>query len=263
MRAPRSASKELVVGDIREESRCELSEGRQVYCAPAGGQHADANTTGTLPLSTDPAVKEVGVDAGYALRENVLRAPDIAVGNVPVRPGWIVGAPPLAVEYADTGTDEKDLQTKVQELLAGGTRYVWVVRLVGLRRVEVHQPGAAVQRYTQGEVLTAPGVLQNSVRVEALWDREAAMEAALRNLLQRQGYGSVGEIRAEGEARGEAKGNVDGVARALLTVLTARGFVVDDTTRTCTERCQDLAVLTDWIARAATATTLAQVFATA
>ncbi len=273
MSAPRPVSKGLFVDDIREGSRSELSEGRRVYCAPAGGQHADANSMGTLPLSTDPAVKEVGVDAGYALRDDVLRAPDIAVGNVPVRPGWIAGAPPLAVEYADTGTDEQDLQTKIQELLAAGTRYVWVVRLVGLRRVEVYEPGAVMQRYTPGQILAAPGVLQNPVRVEALWDREAAMEAALHNLLQRQGYGSIGEIRAEAEAQGEArgkaegeaegraKGNADGEARSLLTVLIARGFVVDDATRDRIASCQDLAVLTAWIARAATATDLAQVFA--
>jgi hypothetical protein len=33
---------------------------------------------------------------------------------------------------------EQELAVKIAHLLAGGTRLLWVVRLVGLRRVEVH-----------------------------------------------------------------------------------------------------------------------------
>ncbi|MEA2603082.1 MAG: hypothetical protein QOF89_4074 [Acidobacteriota bacterium] len=38
-----------------------------------------------------------------------------------------------------------------------------------------------------GEELRAPGILANPVPVEALYDREVALEVAFRNLLQRQG----------------------------------------------------------------------------
>jgi Uma2 family endonuclease len=89
-------------------------------------------------LDTDPTVEEAGVDTGFSAEPNALRAPDIAIGNVPDAPGWVRGSPPLAVEYADTGQDEQDLQTKIAELLKAGTRFVWVVRLVGPRRVEVY-----------------------------------------------------------------------------------------------------------------------------
>ena len=71
-----------------------------------------------------------------------MRAPDIAVGNVPDEPVLVRGIPPLAVEYADVGQDEADLQAKIRTLLDAGTRFVWVVRLTGVRRVEVYQPGA-------------------------------------------------------------------------------------------------------------------------
>lgn len=42
--------------------------------------------------------------------------PNIAVGNVPDDPGWVRGVPPLAVEYADVGQDEADLQSKIRAL---------------------------------------------------------------------------------------------------------------------------------------------------
>ena len=48
-------------------------------------------------------VEEAGFDAGYSPDEGTLRAPDIAVGNVPQQLGWIRGAPALAVEYASVG----------------------------------------------------------------------------------------------------------------------------------------------------------------
>jgi hypothetical protein len=72
-----------------------------------------------------------------------LHAPDLAVGNVPDAPGWVAGAPPPAVEYADTGQDEADLAVKIRQFFAAGTRLVWVVRLTGARRVEVYRPTAA------------------------------------------------------------------------------------------------------------------------
>jgi hypothetical protein len=44
-------------------------------------------------------------------------------------------------------------------------------------------------------------VLQNPVPVEALYDRSAAHEVALNNLLQREGYRDLDAVRAEGLER--------------------------------------------------------------
>src|SRR6185295_16273173 len=147
------------------------------------------------------AVQDVGIDAGFSPSPDVLRAPDLSVGEIPDLPGWAEGAPPLAVEYADTGQDETDLRIKIRELLAAGTRYVWVVRLTGPRRVEVHQPGQGMHIANPGEHLVAPEILANPVPVEALYDREVARRVIFRNLLQRQGYTSLEDVRAEGDAR--------------------------------------------------------------
>lgn len=114
---------------VNDGDQYEISSGHPVHVAPAGGRHGKEHLVGALPLSTDPAVSEIGIDVGYALDERTLRAPDISIGNVPDTPGWASGAPRLAVEYADVGTDERDLQTKIDELLRAGTELVWVARL--------------------------------------------------------------------------------------------------------------------------------------
>jgi len=101
----------------------ELSDGHAIYVLPAGGRHADTNLVGGQVLATDPDVTQAGMDAGYSPEPGTLRAPDIAVGNVPREPGWIQGVPPLAVEYVDTGQDEAELRAKVDDLLRWGTKY--------------------------------------------------------------------------------------------------------------------------------------------
>jgi Uma2 family endonuclease len=191
---------------------------RQRSTGRRGGR---ANLIGGEVLETDPAVKSAGVDVGFSKDPSHLRAPDVSVSDFADEPGWAPGAPPLAVEYADTGQDEAELEKKIAELFQAGTRYVGVVRLVGLRRVEVHQPGRKVRLYKPGQDLKAPGILKNPVPVLALYDREAAHEATLRNLLQRRGYESLDAVRAESEAKGklegEAKGKLEGEAKDLLT----------------------------------------------
>jgi hypothetical protein len=179
-------------------------------------------------LASDPAVQDVGVDVGFSPSPETLRAPDLSVGEIPDQPGWAEGAPSLAVEYADTGQDEADLQIKIRELFAAGTRYLWVVRLTGPRRIEVYQPDRKMRIAHPGEQLEAPGILANPVPVEALYDREAARRVIFRNLLQRQGYASLEEVRDEGREQGE----VQGLREAVVEVLAGRGLAVDDELRT-------------------------------
>jgi hypothetical protein len=59
-----------------------------------------------------------------------------------------------------------------------------------------------------GEELVAPGVLQNPVPVEALYDRKAAHEATLRNLLQRKGYAGLDAVKEEGLIEGRRQERV-------------------------------------------------------
>ena len=205
---------------------------------PTGRRGGRSNLVGGEVLDTDPAVEAAGVDVGVSPSPGMLRAPDIVVGSIPDEPGWATVAPPLAVEYADVGQDEAELQRKIDELLAAGTRWIWVVRLHGTRRVEVHEaaPGAreapaarplppaaraaarAWPAHRQparvayaGDTLEAPGVLRNAVPVEALYDRSAAHEATLRNLLQRKGYDGLEAVLDEGRRQGQRAGLRAGV----------------------------------------------------
>ena len=254
--------------EIRDGDGYELSGGHPIRCLPTGGRGSDATVTGAAVLRSDPQVDSVGVDTGYSPSPDTLRAPDVAVGNVPREPGWVQGTPPLAVEYADKGQDEADLTIKIRELLEAGTRYVWVVRLTGPRRVEIHEAGGEMRLVHPGEELQAPGILRNPVPVEALYDWEVGQEVTLRNLLQRHGFESLEAVQAEGEARGraagEARGRAEGEARgraegelealrtAVVEVFAARGLAVDADVGAAIASCRDPEALRRWLRQAAT-----------
>lgn len=266
---------------IREGDPYELSNGHPILCMPIGQRGGRANLTGGGVLETDPAVIAAGVDIGFSDNPSHLRAPDVSVGDIPNEPGWASKAPRLAVEYADCDQNEDDLQSKIRELQGAGTRFIWVVRLVGPRRVEVHEKGKPMRKVLAGEELIAPGILQNPVPVDAFYDREVAHEAMLRNLLQRKGYASVEAVKAEGIAEGKAQeiaegitegkaqgitegkaqGIAEGIAKGalearktgLVMLLTARELPITDAQRKAIEACTELAQVDAWFVRAAVA----------
>jgi Uma2 family endonuclease len=248
--------------DIREGDYRELRDGHAIVCQPAGKRHSDSNHVGARVLATDPAVREkdlvVGIDAGIAFNHGRnLRAPDISVGLEDREPGWAHTLPPLAVEYADRSTDEADLTAKIGELLGAGTRLVWVVRLVGPLRVEVHAVGEPTRVVDGDGVLTAPGVLRNPVPVRALVDASAADTATLRNLLQLQGYADLDDFRDK--IRDVAL--CEATAGALVTFLTDRGLPMTADEAAAISGCTDHATLQRWLHRAVRVTAVADLFA--
>ncbi|WP_280343901.1 hypothetical protein [Nocardia abscessus] len=68
------------------------------------------------------------------------------------------------------------------------------------------------------------------------------------------------QLYAEGKARAKALAVARGQAKALLTILGARGFEVSAVLIAEIEACTDDARLTEWITRAVTADTLEEVF---
>jgi hypothetical protein len=243
---------------LRSGDPYELSHGHAILCLPTGGRGAKAVSAGAKALGSDPAVADVGFDTGFSPAPDILRAPDLAVGTIPDEPGWVQGAPPLAVEYADTGQDEPALATKIQDLLDAGTRFVWVVRLTGPRRVEIHQPGKPVRLAHPGDELEAPGILANPLPVEALYDRQVSDEVSFRNLLQRQGYASLGAVRAEGEAEGELRGEAAALRAAVVEVFEVRNLTLGEDIRAMIADCHDLELLRRWHRQAITAASPAE-----
>lgn len=249
---------------LRDGDRYELADGHPIYCAPSGPEHASRSLTGGAVIASDPDVDWAGVDAGFAPDAGTLWAPDIAVApaaSADAAAGWMPGVPPLALEYAGTGQDEAVLGEKIADLLARGTRLVWVVRLVGPRRVEVHAPDAPVRTLGPGDQLEAPGILRNPVPVEALYDRAAGHSATLRNLLQRQGYADLDDVlergrqegEAKGKAEGKAEGQIEGMAASVLALLRGRGLHVAAALEGEILSCRDCAQLERWLLAAATA----------
>jgi flagellar biosynthesis/type III secretory pathway protein FliH len=70
------------------------------------------------------------------------------------------------------------------------------------------------------------------------------------------------EGEAKGKAEGEAKGKAEGEALIVLRILTARGLEVPTEIRQRVLSCADTSQLETWADRAATATTLDDVFST-
>jgi hypothetical protein len=95
----------------------------------------------------------------------------------------------------------------------------------------------------------------------------AALPAAARRHLEER-MSTTYEFRSEfmrnlvsrAEAKGEARGEARGEAHALLTVLEARGVEVPDGARAHILGCTNVALLDAWVARAATATTVDDMF---
>jgi Uma2 family endonuclease len=217
---------------LRDGDRYELWNGHAIPHRPPSQERASAKAYAALVIASDPAVEDSAMDAGYALDGGkTLRAPDVSVAGGPRRPGFDPEAPPLAIEYADSGQDEVELRQKIIDLIRAGTRYVWVVRLTEPRQIEVHQPKRAMKVVPLDGVLTATGVLKNPVPARALVERDAAMETTLRNLLNRKGYASLDAVRSDGEAEGfargvaagKAEGKVEGKVEAIVAIANARG----------------------------------------
>ena len=262
---------------LRDGDRYELSNGHPIYCAPAGWQHAAGSVSGAQVLDSDPDIQWTGADVGISPDSASLRAPDVAVRATPPcgNQTWLTEAPPLAVEYAGQGQDERELQDKIAELLAAGTRLVWVVRLLGPQRVEVHRPDGPMKLFTASDQLEAPGVLRNPVPVRALFDREAAHEVVLRNLLQRRGYAGLNAVLdqgreqgleegrelgleegrelglEEGLKQGREKGREEALIEAILALLQDRGLAVTADVEARLRASHDPAHLRRWLLLAA------------
>lgn len=215
----------------------ELSEGRLIECAPPGRRHQDSVAATSKVLELDPSAEHVVFDVGFKLGPRTMRAPDVSVGGSlatePNQEGYVAGAPLLAVEHADRGQDKEDLKVKIRELLQFGTKYVWVVHLHGVQRVEVYERDQPRRTFNMDDTITAPGVLQNPVPVRALFDRKYAEQLVLESGMRR------------------------GKASLLLTLLDAKKIALTAEQRNRILHCQDDMQLDRWATAILTAKTAA------
>lgn len=224
----------------------EISNGRLIECMPTGQRGSKSTSSGASLLASDPDVESAGVDAGFSPDPSMLRAPDISIGGLKDEPGWSSTAPILAVEYADTGQNEPSLRQKIAELLNAGTKYIWVVRLHGPKCVEVHEVGAPVRIMRIGETLEAPGALRNPVPVSAFYDPKEASRLTLRNLLQREGYAGLDDLKT----KERDEGRLIEARSAVRRVLAKRKLPLSALEESRIENCSNPEMLERWLENA-------------
>ena len=210
---------------IREKDPYELSDGHPVLLPPTSSRSGNASLIAGMIIRFDPKVQYAGTDVGYSPDAGTLRAPDISVIPGAPGPGWYNGVPPLAIEYADVGQNEEKLAEKIADLLSAGTQRIWVVRMVGPRHIEEHTSEGSTIRGSGG-VTSAPGILANPIPVDAFYDAELGLSVALANMLERFGYRSVDDIRAEGREEGREEGRTRTLRQSLRAILEKRGLAI-------------------------------------
>jgi len=160
----------LHADQLRTKDPYEISTGHVIRCLPTDGDSGWTITAGVRALTSDPAVEEVGVDVGYSPTRQTLHAPGISIGDVPDRPGGVTRVPSLVVECAGTHQDDDGLEAKICELLAAGTRVIYLVRLI------VRILDAFIERHAPAP---SPDEMDSLRRVYVQRGVEGAVERAL------------------------------------------------------------------------------------
>jgi Uma2 family endonuclease len=151
-------------------TRRELVRGELRTRPPAGFEHGDIGLTlGAMlkeHVKKNRLGKAVGADTGFILARDpdVVRAPDAGfvsrarIEQLGVPKQFFPGAPDLAVEIVSPGDTMYEIEEKVDDFLAAGTRLVWVVN-PRRRTVTVYRPGPQVDILKEAEQLSGEDVV--------------------------------------------------------------------------------------------------------
>jgi hypothetical protein len=121
------------------------------------------------------------------------------------------------------------------------------------RLVAVHVLAVAPKRPVQHRLSDERQVLYSDLVFAALSE---AARAALEDLMA----GGTYEFQSDFAKKHPAKGRAEGEAKALLAVLEARGLRASDDARARILACTDAAQLEAWVRKAATATSIDELF---
>jgi Uma2 family endonuclease len=147
----------------------ELSKGELIEMAPPGGTHGKYSLRLGRHLQSLAETNRLGetmTEAGFYLQRNpdTVRAPDVsflAAARIPpggLPEGYIPGPPDLAVEIVSPHDTATEIQQKVEEYLAAGTRLVWIV-YPRQRSVVVHYPNGTARTLREADSLDGEDVV--------------------------------------------------------------------------------------------------------
>ena len=147
--------------------RYELVRGELITMAPAGGDH------GYIALNIGGIVREYvrthglgrvyAAETGFRLQRNpdTVRAPDAAfvrAERVRPSPGYIDGAPDLAVEVVSPNDTYTEVSMKVAEWFSAGALLIWIIDPSG-NTVAVHLPDGTSTMLHESDMLDGGAVL--------------------------------------------------------------------------------------------------------
>ena len=153
-----------------DTERRELVKGELRTMAPAGFDHGAVITNLAFLLTQHVKANQLGLvlgaETGFLLARNpdTVRGADIAfVSNARLpaagRPtGYFPGPPDLAVEVVSPGDTLQDVEDKVDDYLAAGTKLVWVVN-PRRRTVTIHRPQETPKLLADTQTLTGDEVV--------------------------------------------------------------------------------------------------------
>jgi len=155
----------------------ELDEGELITMPPAGEEHSDLEGEIVMRLRTFAKQHDLGKvypgDAGFRLRHDTVRSPDIAfvrksrVAAIRSK-GFARGVPDLAIEIFSPSDNVRQLMRKVKQYLAAGCHTVWIF-YPERKEVQALDAAGADRLLTEADILDAPELLPGfSVRVGEL-----------------------------------------------------------------------------------------------
>ena len=160
-------------------NKYELNEGELVVMPPAKAQHTRIIRSINRSLSAyidEHGIGEVYSEGGYFVSrepEPTLRQPDVSflsTGRLnSLDNDYFAGAPDLAVEVVSPGNDAAELDVKIAQYLAHGSKEVWVF-FPKTRTVMIHQAGCRVRKLTDQDTLTSDLFPGWSARVADFFD---------------------------------------------------------------------------------------------
>lgn len=145
----------------------EIVEGELIVLPPPKSRHSEiafAIAEALLPLK-QRGVAKIYVEAGFKLANDppTWIVPDVSVVRLERvratgRNDYFVGSPELAIEVVSPSETARDLNRKIDLLLAGGSLAVWVV-YPEEQEVRVFVQGGTSYTRRMGEFLTAPELM--------------------------------------------------------------------------------------------------------